>query len=217
MKVLYAEALESICNTEDVRAFAKAPFLIGDLAYATDGFLLARIKADKVIDSKEFRSEEDLDFSKVIPTEETGTIRIPLEDIKEAFKLGPQVELYDTKVTKEECETCEGKKKVTWQYDDYLEDFDCPVCKGVGSITTTEQVKNGKTGIDRTAYVLIGKSYFFTNLILKLIDVIEKVGGDEIKLISQPELGGSLFHVKDLDIVLMPCIRPSDGEIVATY
>tara|TARA_R110000744_G_scaffold379905_1_gene499138 strand:- start:1133 stop:1813 length:681 start_codon:yes stop_codon:yes gene_type:complete len=220
LKKAYKEALEMLCSKEDPREFTHAPFLLEDKkqAFATDGFMIAIVNANKVTGSKDFRIEEKLDLTTIISPIRNKTIVIPLKDIKKDFAAAPQVELYDTIGNDVECETCEGGGEVLWEFEGHEKDDDCPVCSGQGLTTIAGKVKNGKTSVDRTTLVKIGDSHFYTNLILKLIDIIEKLGGEEIKLVSQTqEHAGSLFEVKDMEIVIMPCQVHKDVKIVASY
>ena len=70
-------------------------------------------------------------------------------------------------VSEYDCAVCEGHGQVTWQFDIYNKEDDCPECNGKGSVKDSSKIIPQKTPYK------IGDALFSQEVIAKVIHVME--------------------------------------------
>ncbi len=104
-----------------------------------------------------------------------------------------------------ECEKCNGSGEVEWKFENYTDDFDCPVCKGDGLKERARKVPNGKFQRSIFSYIQIGESFFNVNYIEKLVKISIFLNED-IKLVYQNHnLKANYFKIGLITVLIMPC------------
>ncbi len=121
----------------------------------------------------------------------------------------PKVEEKDEEVVT--CTNCDGDG--FYECEECGNDVDCKQCKGTGSITT-KTAPTGRMIPDARAIVHAFDSFFYVRVLVKVLDVAEALGCEEIALLSvtstpQP----SLFGVGGVRVLIMPCRYDSDVPV----
>lgn len=116
------------------------------------------------------------------------------------------------------CEKCDGSGEVEWRFENYTDDFDCPVCQGGGFKSRAKKVKNGKFQRSILTYIQIGESFFNINYLEKLIKISDFLNED-IELIYQDhKLKANYFKIGLITILIMPCaydvLSQGGGDVI---
>lgn len=178
------------------------PFIQDGYVCATNGHILIRAKA------------EDVDFE---ATENPKAPRVPEEwfvqhqdfaidldrDKFNGFKTKPE---YDNP---EECQECSGDGEVTWEYEHYTMDADCPACNGTGESQEPRTLTGGKV-FDGLTQFQIQKAQFAPSTIELLIDVAE-YAHSPISVISDPnEAMRAVFNIGIFQVLAMGLYQSAD-------
>lgn len=201
-----SELLNMFCDEFDSRPLLRTPFLNTEYneVWSTDGRAFIGISPE--ILTKEYPKGKlqlpELEFS----CEKTITI----EALKKAFELCPMI---DEEIVVEgavECEECNGKGEVYWEYkDSHCETherlMDCPICDGTGEIEPCKTKKTGKKIIEEDAVIEVGIAHFFANRLLLLKTAMEYLNVDNVKMTHNAPYGASEFIInKDIRVIIMP-------------
>lgn len=176
------------------------PFIANKKTMATDGYML--VAHPLVIDGLEVNDSR----ASVIP-EKNMDKSILVSTIKGAIDSFPRIERYD----KKECRACHGDGQVDYEFyhkkKRYAEKTDCPICEGIGEITSDNP--NGKWEFIPDHYMKIGNCIFNPVLIEKALVYLANIENvDEIKVFHQSRrTSANLFVVGDFDVVIMPRIE----------
>jgi len=218
LSVAYYEILKSFCSHDQYREWMTKPFKIGDKVHSTDAYFLLSIDSDKIKTEDEISELEAKKLNGVLITETNKNLTINVDEVKVIFKKAPQEDCYDFKGKNVECDECDGSGEVEWEYKNHTHEHDCPICDGQGKTSLAKKIKNGETRAEAHLCIDIGDSRFFVNKIQRLLNVAHKLGEEEITLIYQAEdVKGSLFKIKDLEILVMPCTSDDLKYVVASY
>lgn len=217
-KIINYEILKSFCGNDELRLLLKKPFKIEDKAYSTNGFFLLSIDLDKIhTDDEVSISKKNLNH--LIGFKKNQHLVLNVSKLKEVFANAPTQLCYETVSEEVECSECNGEGEVEWSYGSYDKTLDCPVCDGDG--VTSPEVKSiifGKTEIKEDLRVSIGNSCFFAKNIERLVLVAEKLNEPAIVMVYQSKSNsGSLFRIKDFDVLLYPCTSSDESLNIATY
>lgn len=200
-----AELLNMFCDKNEFKQLLRAPFLNTKYneVWSSNGRVFIGINPE--ILTKEYPKGE-LSLPKLeFPCEKTITI----EALNKAFGLCPMI---DEEVVVEdavECEECNGKGEVYWEYtDNHLNTherlMDCPICNGEGEIEPCKKKKTGKKIIAEDTVVEVGNAHFFANRLQLLKTAIEHLNVDTIKMIHNDPKGANEFIIsKDIRIIIM--------------
>lgn len=218
--VAYYEILKYFCSTDKYRDWLTKPFKIGNKIHSSDAHFLVTTDLSKVKADEEIKEIDPKKLNNVLITDTNTKLVLNVKEIKEVFKKAPQEDCYDFKGQDVECRECDGYGWVEWEYKHHTKDTDCPICDGEGKTSLAKKIKNGETKIEEHLTIEIGTSLFYVNKFQRLIYVADKLGEKEITLIYQSTPNkGNLFKIKDLEILVMPCMRSDDNNenIVASY
>ena len=115
-----------------------------------------------------------------------------------------------------ECEECDGKGEVYWEYKDNHGEtherlMDCPICDGTGEIEPCKTKKTGKKIIEENTVVEVGNAHIFANRLLLLKTAMEYLNVDTVKMTHNDPKGANEFIIsKDIRIIIMPMFGPWD-------
>lgn len=218
LSVEYCEVLQSFCGNDNYREWMNTPFVVGNKAHSTDAHFLTIIDAQKVEGFNKLPKLPSEKLNNVIPKERNKNLVIKVTEVKKVFKKAPKEDCYDVLGKDVDCEECDGRGYVEWEYKHHTKDEDCPICDGTGKESLARKIKNGKTKVEEHLNIDIGNSRFYVNKIQRLIDVADKLGETNITLIFQDNQNkGSLFKIKDLEILLMPCMKTDNQVVIVSY
>lgn len=128
-------------NQEDYRAWIRYPFTNNErnMIFATDANAMLCIKTNEVPDSYVSQSDK---LKNIYPYgKHNCDITITLQQIKNC------IDSIKT-VSNDKCLECCGSGEVTWSYEHYEKEFECPVCNGIGKIETKTPIFNKYAGVD---------------------------------------------------------------------
>lgn len=193
-----AELLSMFCDKNEFRQLLRTPFLNTNYneVWSTDGRVFIGINPE--ILTKKYPKGE-LSLPKLeFPCEKTITI----EALNKAFGLCPMI---DEEVVVEdavECEECNGKGEVYWEYtDNHLNTherlMDCPICNGEGEMEHKKTKKTGKKVIADDAVIEVGSAYFFANRLQLLKTAMEYLNVESVKITHNSPKGTNEFVVND--------------------
>ena len=193
-----AELLNMFCDKNEFRQLLRTPFLNTNYneVWSTDGRVFIGINPE--ILTKKYPKGE-LSLPKLeFPCEKTITI----EALNKAFGLCPMI---DEEVVVEdavECEECNGKGEVYWEYtDNHLNTherlMDCPICNGEGEMEHKKTKKTGKKVIADDAVIEVGSAYFFANRLQLLKTAMEYLNVESVKITHNSPKGANEFVVND--------------------
>jgi len=208
----YSKILEMFVSNEQLRGWMRKPFLIGDMSYATDAYIMAITpkKNTEVFDYLEEKHE--LNVLKIIPEGRNKNDFFRIEDIKALIEKAPTEKEYDEK--ENECSECKGSGEVYWEYNGYDKKDDCPECDGKG--TTTRRNYNGKRVVIYNATIKIGNSFFKVDILQRIIKAADALNESTLILTNQTQSNeGSIFRSGDMEFLIMPVYNQSiDNENV---
>lgn len=212
-----SELLNMFWDEFDSRPLLRTPFLNTEYneVWSTDGRVFIGINPE--ILTKEYPKEElklpELEYS----CEKT----ITLEALNKAFELCPMI---DEEIVVEgavECEECNGKGEVYWEYkDNHCETherlMDCPICNGTGEIEPCKTKKTGKKIIVEDTVVEVRNAHIFANRLLLLKTAMEYLNVDTVKMTHNAPYGASEFIInKDIRVIIMAKIPDLNCECSA--
>ena len=209
-----AELLNKFCDVFHVKPLLRTPFLNTEYneVWSTNGYVLIGINPE--ILAKEYPKGK-LQFPKLeFPCEKTITI----EALNKAFNSCPMI---DEEVVVEdavECEECDGKGEVYWEYtDNHLHTherlMDCPICDGTGEVEHKKTKKTGKKIIAEDTVVEVGIAHFFANRLQLLKTAMEHLNVDTIKMTHNSPKGANEFVVNnDIRIIIASMLFDYSNE-----
>ena len=205
----YTKILKMFVSTEQWRGWMRKPFVINDMAYATDAHIMAitpKINTE-VFDSLEEKHE--LNVLKIIPEGRNKNDVFSIKDIKALIEKAPTERDYDEK--ENECSECNGSGDVYWEYNGYDKEGDCPECDGIG--TTTRRIYNGKRVLSYISMIKIGNSYFKVAILQRIVKAVEALNGSILMLTNQTKSNKeSVFKSGDMEFLIMPVYAKSVDE-----
>lgn len=214
----YFDILTSFCDDDKYHEWMNKPFRVGLKAHSTDRHFLVIMDAEKIKDFKELPVLENKKLSGIIPDERNKSFDIEVSKIRSDFEKAPQVDCYDIIGEDVNCSECNGGGEVDWEYKHHILEADCPVCDGEGQISTSERIKNGKTKVEDFLCIKIGNSFFYANILDKIVKTAEKIQAKTITLTYQDTpRKASMFKLNDFEILVMPCIQDDNHKVIASY
>ena len=185
--------------------------------WSTDGRVFIGINPE--ILTKEYPKGE-LSLPKLeFPCEKTITI----EALNKALEACP---LIDEEIVVEdavECEECDGKGEVYWEYtDNHLNTherlMDCPICNGEGEIEPCKKKKTGKKIIAEGIVVEVGNAHLFANWLQTLKTAMGYLNVESVKMVHNAPQGANEFVVNDdiriiIASILFECSKECDAEL----
>ena len=192
-------------STDKLRPAMLSPFEINGKIYATNATVL--IRCDKShCDFEITNTEKAPDCERVIPAPNMDVVLNIDRSIFDTYKTEDEwVEI--------ECDTCDGEGQVEWEFQNYTEDFDCPVCKGDG---IKSKHKTGNK-IFRDVGVKLNNSYINIPLFYKLIQIRDMLEEDIHLIYQENPTNPVLFKVGFCEILLMPYMHNYDNKEVWNY
>lgn len=202
----YLEALNLFVSQDEYRSWMNKPFIVNDLAIATDAHALiscSSMLAPGVGPLEDYDQNNVLQVMAFYPNVE---YIINVSELEEALAKCPMVP------EMAECESCSGEGEVEFEYfykgRSYTTDDDCPICDGNGEIRS----KSGKKEVDTSALVKVKNSYFSTKYIAKMAALSTLFNSSTVTLIHQTTpLLHSVFQVDKMNLLIMP-MRFEKGE-----
>ena len=193
-----AELLSMFCDKNEFRQLLRTPFLNTNYneVWSTDGRVFIGINPE--ILTKKYPKGE-LSLPKLeFPCEKTITI----EALNKAFGLCPMI---DEEVVVEdavECEECNGKGEVYWEYtDNHLNTherlMDCPICDGTGELEHEKTKRTGKKVIADDAVIEVGDAYIFAKYLQTLKQAMDFLNIASVKITHNSPKGANEFVVND--------------------
>jgi len=205
----YTKILKMFVSTEQWRGWMRKPFVIGDIACATDSYIMAitpKINTE-VFDSLEEKHE--LNVLNIMPEGRNKNDVFSIKDIKALIEKAPKEKDYDEK--ENECSECNGSGDVYWEYNGYDKEGDCPECDGTG--TTTRRIYNGKRVVSYHAMIKIGNSYFKVSILQRIVEAADAINESTLTLANQTESNKeSIFKSGDIEFLIMPVYSQSVDE-----
>jgi hypothetical protein len=196
---LYAEKTEE-------RKLLKCPFIQNGYVYASDGYILIRVRESAV--KRAYKSSNLLGCSSLF-TETDGEESITLDRLKTLLSAVKKVEETKTVGENIECEECGGSGEVEWEYNSYTRVDECPVCGGSGYSKMKRQVPTGKIIADPCALINLGDKTFAA----KYIEIIAQTMGllkvNKVTMLhnaSRPHEKAVFKFNEDVDALLVTCI-----------
>jgi hypothetical protein len=200
-----SELLNMFCDEFYSIPLMHAPFLNTEYneVWSTDGRVFIGINPEILTNDypKDKYPLPELEF----PCEKT----ITLEALNKAFDLCPMI---DEEIVVEgavECEECDGKGEVYWEYkDSHLETherlMDCPICYGTGAIEPCKTKKTGKKIIVEDTVIEVGNAHIFANRLKFLKAVMEYFKVDTVKMVHNAPYDASEFIInKGVRVIIM--------------
>ena len=194
------EIFKMFCGNDEIRPAMLLPFNYKGKVCATDAHILIRC------------NESDCEFELDNPHKPLNTEaafpsfdseRIVLNKLSDFDKFKIEDEL--VKQGKDiDCNECDGDGEVEWEYRHYNRTDECPVCNGSGFSSESRLIPNGKKTFNKYAYVSIDGVYFNVNLLVKIFEVHELLGGELISLNIVQKNKPAAFRLGIYEFLIMP-------------
>jgi hypothetical protein len=207
---VYQQVLQMF-TSKDRNNWMKEPFLVGDKAASTNGWVLIAVP------NSNYQYEDNSEKTKTVyPIDCNCEKNISLAQLKDAISKAPLIDCFDE--TEQKCSACYGEGEVEYKFSygikDYTIDHECPVCEGV--VYKTSEIPNGKKEIDYTKFIIIGNSTFNIARVENIVEVAELLQAENITLVFQNRnTQASLFKVKDAEMIVMPCSTVDEQSVCA--
>jgi hypothetical protein len=187
-------------NYDPTQPVMKTPFEINGYIYATDGHALIRCKKSDC-DFEIENAHTPPNCEAVIPTPNTNTVLNIDKSVFEQYKTADE---YESIGEDRECSICKGRGEVTWKFDCYTKEYDCPVCSGSGLEAESRSVETGRKTIGNFR-VKLNETYLRMDLFYRLVRAQDVLGGDITLLFQSTPTSAVLFKVGFCEILVMPC------------
>ena len=164
--------LELFLDKDGMRKWMQNPFTNADksVIFATDGSAMICINNNG--GKNEFENHEEKIKGTYPVLVSNCNISISFEELQKVLnKIKP--------VNEKKCPDCNGDGFVEWEYKGYLEDFDCPVCHGNGTIRTNQTFFNNEAGVK------INGSIFYSKQVKRILDTMILCGSTELTIITK--------------------------------
>jgi ssDNA-binding Zn-finger/Zn-ribbon topoisomerase 1 len=175
--------LDLYVQKDGMREWMRSPFTNADktVIFSTDGSAMVCINSNGV--ENDFENYEDK-IEGIYPVGCSNcNVSISLEELQEALNKIKPVHVI-------QCPECDGDGVVEWTYENYTEEFECPVCNGNETIRTKENVFNERAGVK------INGSVFYSNQIKRIVDTIILCGSTECTIVCK-QTGMTVFKLSD--------------------
>ena len=187
----YFQALNLCTDKEpfhELRPWMRNPFIAGDLAAATNLFVLLyfpkRLVSDIPLEEIPFT-----EISRVIPSPNMA-YPIQLQAIIDAISKAP---LVDEKTDDEdECPNCQGEGEV--ECSECGHGYECPTCKGAGFLNPSKPT--GRKIPDDNSLVQLGQYKLTCKILSMLAEVAKILEAQELNIVYQDN-NKNLFEVAD--------------------
>jgi len=160
--------LDLFLDKYNIRKWMRSPFTNGEknVIFATDGSAMICINW-----ANDFENNEEK-IKGIYPAEIFNcNISISFEELQAALnKVKP--------VCETECHDCKGEGVVEWTYASYVEEFECPVCSGIGIIRGSQTFFNDKAGVK------INGRIFYSKQIKRILNTMILCGSPACTIIS---------------------------------
>lgn len=217
-KDLYLSILNMFVSADNSRTPFLTPFVIDDLAFASDLHVGVYFDKNLIDPIESFTGNNSKGVVQTLLKKKNKNTIFEIKDLEDKLKEGTIINLYDEENTSIECTSCDGTGEVEWEFEHYTKDFECPVCDGIGA--TEESIKSPtyKKGYAYKEVCHINDSCFSLELFSKIVKVAQLLEQKTIVLEYQ-DLPNSLsvFSVKDTKIVIMPRLKDPDDKVVFSY
>jgi len=214
MNEKYFKILELVRSKDDYDAeWVQHPHHVLDRAAATDKHIA--VFTPKIGEFNDFTNKY---HPHIYPFPVTHHQHILVSDVKQALSKLPFEDCFDEEIIK--CGACEGEAQVEYEFQykkkTYTSYQDCPVCNGEGGFDKKSDKPNGEKQYPETHAVKIGNSIFMGKILLRIIEICEILGVDNINLLSQTfPTKPTTFKVGEVEMLCMPAVdHNSELEIV---
>lgn len=196
------------------KGWQSQPYQMEGKIFATDGHTAI------LMDSGDWQGSSLADQSKEQQIKELmndisgNPVIVSIEEFKRAISIVPlRAETWENT-----CKACVGSGTVDWEFTHetelYYDEFDCPVCKGVGY---TWKGKTGNLILCEEHRISIGVCRFNPKYIKRAIDVAEEFKVDSISVYKPfTSHSGIYLGIGDATVLIMP-INPEEDSIIAFH
>lgn len=157
----------------DLQSVMNAPFIQDGFVYATNGQVLIRTAKSETngtyahsqtpkCSSVFIYTNKEL----VITARELEKLLSEVEQEEETRKVGEDIE----------CRECKGTGEVTWEYERWTKEDECPVCDGSGYSSQAKYVPTGKMIPNMYAPIHIGDKTFKSQYVITLLKTMNLMG-----------------------------------------
>jgi hypothetical protein len=181
------------------------PFKNDERICATCGTALIAIDKNRCEGNYKVLETPDIKKYLLMETNRQETLLLP--ELEQMMNTAERIEETVTSGENIKCTECDGSGEVEWDYKDFSEYFDCPVCKGSGYTSVSRKKKTGRTIPDPEFKIKLGNRLFRLAVLEKLIKTMQLMHSDScIYKYSEESLPeAALFQIdKDVTVVLSP-------------
>lgn len=202
------------CKFDHNCKYSHAPMFYNGILCATDKYILVKIPHSENPGFQLMDDDLYKKFSAPINTEITQEIRIPIDKLKLVLE---NLESYSHEVYSSppiQCTECDGTGSVEWEYKNFNEEFDCPVCEG-RSETKGRKFKTGLICYP-TSFSVKFSSYIYSSYYVGiLLQIAELLNQNEILILDEKgEQGRAHFKIGELDITLMSLMGSANPDFI---
>lgn len=199
---VYLELLNFFCRNSETEWMTK-PFQVNNLACATNAKSL--IVFDKnfvsnLIDLPETEAKHQLNINQIIAPDKNINYKINVKYISEIIH-----KYVESEMTK--CDACDGSGWVKYEFNHsgktYTNEAECPICGGSGIVSSLEN-----------KFIEIFDCRFSADQIYQLIHSAKLLKTDNVVLCFQYEQKPNIFKIKDVKIVIQPCFKSNQHNII---
>lgn len=189
-------------DKKDEREVLHNPFIQDGYVYATDGYILIRVKAND-IKSDNYEEHKFPNCSNLF-SNLTNESHVTIKDLEKKIS---KIEMIDETIRVGEdikCKECDGSGVVEWEYERWIKHFDCPECDGDGYSQMQELKPTGQKIKDPDGVIYIINRYFRVKYIDVLIETMKYFETETVQIkYSDKSLSRMLFIINENVMVLM--------------
>jgi|TARA_Y100000310_G_C20704425_1_gene834088 hypothetical protein len=212
------ELLQSYCSTEPYREWMTQPFIIDDLAIATDAHLLITIPKKYCSIEVNLPKEKHQSVLTVIPKETYPIISIEIDLLNEIIDAIPIVDEYLNAETNKTCKTCDGDGNVEWVFEGYDKIDECPVCDGEGVLSSEKLVKTGYKIKDFSGFFDIKGCRIQSKHLYKIVSTANRINCKTIHLVYFENYNKAiLLKLDEVKILVMPVTKNDEQHIIHKF
>ncbi len=199
-------------SKDRLRPTITLPMKYGEYIYATNNYIIVRIKSDMtnveychLTDQAHEKLPIDKHFKNITPN---SNFRISIYSLENALRNITKVDEEIEGDEYEECDECDGRGEVEWEYKEYTKYFDCPVCDGTGLSEEKKRVKTGNKVYNPESVIKIGNAAFRAYLIGIIVEAMKLTGENHLLYDFQSINSKNRFILNNsgIEIILMPII-----------
>ncbi len=210
MKEKYEQIHELVIDKKAEREWMQKPFNVLDETVSTDGSILTA--TPRIGDYPDFTEKVAAVYPIVPETNKT----INVAELREKMKSFPMVDVLDEEYV--DCDACRGDGGVEVEFYHNGKTFDieveCPVCGGYGNIRKGSGEPTGEKIFDYSMCMKIDNVCFKGRYMDKLIKIADILSSDTIIINRDNYKHGFLFSIKNVNVLLMPCIAQELETVV---